>query len=86
MSSRAVQPTELAVLRGLRCEPDAERLRRDLAQQADAIAAVIAEAANRPTPARLEQCAHQLEAVRHLAMSYRAVLRSETEGNAHVSA
>lgn len=65
---------DIAALRGLYRKPDAEGLRRDLANQADAIAAAIAEAANRPTAERVEQLAIRLDAVRRLALTYRAEL------------
>lgn len=80
MISCAVHPTELAVSR---CQPDAELLRRDLAQQADVIAAVIAEATNRPTEERMRRSLMLLDGVRSLMQCYRAALRLEAEQEGH---
>lgn len=71
--------TDYEQLRGFSREPDIEEIRRDLARQADAVAAVISEAAHRPTRARLAYCAMHLEAVRRLALSYRDRIESHAD-------
>lgn len=77
----------IAALRGLYRKPDAETLRRELARQADVTAAAMAEAANRPTPERLEQLAWHLDGARKLALACREAMQSETDkGGDHADA
>lgn len=57
--------------------PDFPTLRRQLAEAADHVAAAIADAANRPSPERLERVGIQLHGVARLAQQLHAALPSE---------
>lgn len=78
MSAGTSHP-HVAQLRALYKRPEPEALRRQLSDSTDGLHAVIAEAAQRPTPALLEQLAHRLDAVRVLSLRLRAALVESAE-------
>ena len=62
--------------------PDPEQLRRQLADCRLSLSSMIAEAANRPTPERLERLSIQLQGVARLAGSLRTELLAEARDGA----
>lgn len=73
-------PADVSALSGLYGQVDPEVLRRDLAALPDALGALLADAANRPTPERLQACAYQLDGARLLVLRL-AALQAEEAGD-----